>query len=115
MCAKLTQALGAVWALSLPALLFAPAEGGEFGGDLLLDSSLLVQLVGGADEVDGNLRFRRQGVAGALSAWVDLRTVRVVGGGYGVRGSQEHLLRMRLVPWSTEQELAVKAWGERKL
>lgn len=93
MCVKLTQALGAVWTLSLPALLFALAEGGEFGGDLLLDSTLLVQLVGGADEVDGNLGFRRQGVAGALSAGVDLGTLGVVGGGRGERGPQERLLR----------------------
>lgn len=68
-----------------------------------------MQLVGGADEVDGNLCFRRQGVAGALSAGVDLGTLGVVGGGRGERGTQERLLRKRLVHRSAEQQLAVKA------
>ncbi len=55
----LTQTVGAVWTLALPALLPTLAEGGEFGGYLLLDAALLVQLVCGADEMDGNLRLGR--------------------------------------------------------
>lgn len=53
----LTQTVGAVRTLALPALLLALAEGGEFGRYLLLDAALLVQLVCGADEMDGNLRL----------------------------------------------------------
>lgn len=112
---ELTQTLGAVRTLALPALLLALAERGEFGGYLLLDAALLVQLVGGADEVDGNLSLGRQGVAGALSARVDFRTLRVVGGGHRETGPQERLLRKRLVPCSAEQQFPVEAGGNGKL
>ena len=42
-------------ALEPAGLLLALAEGGQLGGDLLLDAAQLVQLVGGADQVDGHL------------------------------------------------------------
>lgn len=111
----LTRTLGVVRTLALPALLLALAEGGEFGRYLLLDAALLVQLVGGADEMHGNLGLGRQCVAGALSARGDFRTLRVVGGGRRERGPQERLLRKRLVPCSAEQQLTVEAGGNGKL
>lgn len=89
--AVLTHTLSALRTLALPAPLLALAQCGEFGRYLLLDTALLVQLVGGADEMDGNLRLGRQGVAGALSARVDFRTLWVVGGGCGESGPQERL------------------------
>lgn len=49
-----TWAVGAMWAFAFAALAL---QGGQLGGDLLLDSALLVQLVGGADQVDWHLGF----------------------------------------------------------
>lgn len=48
---------------------------GQLDGNLLLDSALFVQLVGGADQVDGHLGFGGQGGA-TLPA---LRHVRPLG------------------------------------
>lgn len=50
---------------------------GQLGGDLLLDSTLFVQLVGGADQVDGYLCFGGHGAA-TLPARLHVYPLRVI-------------------------------------
>ena len=53
---RLTGTVGALVGLALATLLLALDES-QLGGDLLLDGTGLVGLVGGADEVEGHLRL----------------------------------------------------------
>lgn len=75
----LTRAVSAMRGLAyLASFPFPTAEGGEFGGDLLLHPHLFVQLVGGAKEVKGHLRLQRQGGGARLPPQQHLGAFRIV-------------------------------------
>lgn len=56
-----------VGALGPGALVLPLGQSGELGGDLLLHGGRLLHLVGGADQVDGQLRLHRLGADALLA------------------------------------------------
>lgn len=75
-----------VGALVLGALVLPLGQSGELGGDLLLHRGGLLHLVGGADQVDGQLRLRRLGADALLAR-------RNLGRGFGGGGQNLELGR----------------------
>lgn len=80
-----------VGALGLGALVLPPGQSGQLGGDLLLHRGGLLHLVGGADQVDGQLRLHRLGADALLARWN-------LGRGFGGGGQNLELGRQRHTP-----------------
>ena len=69
-----------VGSLRLEALLLSLGQSCQLGGDLLLHKRRLIHLVGGADQVDGQLGFGRLGGDALLARWDFWRNFRGIGG-----------------------------------
>lgn len=80
-----------VGALGLGALVPPLGQSGELGGDLLLHHGGLLHLVGGADQVDGQLRLGRLGADALLAR-------RNLGRGFGGGGQNLELRRQGQSP-----------------